>query len=123
MLKRILPAALLLTAAGMATFFIFPERDARLLTPLAFGGILIPLSFMTRNADFKHIAAHGAAITGLLGFVFNVQAWAVLWKGAKNDVEWHAAMMKSLTAVILLVLLIVLVFGMRSERLSSEKKE
>ncbi|RMH65395.1 MAG: hypothetical protein D6677_02650 [Calditrichaeota bacterium] len=123
MFKRILPAALFLTLAGLAVIFIFPERDEHLLTPLAFGGILIPLAFMTRHAAFKNIATHGAALISLLGFVFNVEALSVLWEGAANNTETHVALMRALTALVLFTLLTGIVFGLRAERLKKEAQE
>ena len=123
MTKKILLFGALLVLLGLSTMLLFPERDPRLLTPLALGGMLIPLGAMTLNQSFKPYGLHGSAMVALLGFMFNIGNISFLWQGAVNGAHLHAAVIKTITAVILLILLMLIVIHLKAERLAREAEE
>ncbi len=123
MTKKIILFGLLLILMGLSTMVLFSERDPRLLTPLALGGILIPLGGMIRNQSFRPIGLHGSAMVALIGFIFNIGSISFLWEGTGTASDLHAAVIKSLTAVILLILLLLIVNHLKAERLAREAEE
>ncbi len=102
---------------------LFSERDPRLLTPLALGGMIIPLGAMTLSPGFKPLGLHGSAMVALLGFMFNIGSISFLWEGTASEADLHAAIIKSITALTLLLLLILIVNHLKAERLAREADE
>ncbi len=123
MTKKIILFGLLMIIIGLSTMVLFSERDPRLLTPLAFGGILLPLAGMTLNESFKPFGIHGTAMVALIGFIFNIGNISFLWEGTGTAADMHAAAIKSLTALILLFLLLLIVSYLKAERLAREARE
>lgn len=116
------PSLIFIYAASLflgGVFFqvLTSERDATLLVPFFFAGIIFLMGLVTLRKEFYAFGKHGAAGLSLIAFITNVGSFLDI---SFSDPVNYSSLAKALTAFFSIIFLAIAVRKMGQERQNKE---